>query len=126
MIDDYFRELLETVNASPVIGAHDIALEKRSDFIGYIRGDLPVRDGSRLHFREFVDTEHGVDRYMYAYQYQRADNSLIFRYDNTDHYPDLPNAPHHKHENSENNVISATAPDLAAVLKEIETLVGAE
>jgi len=35
----------------------------------------------------------------------------------------LPNFPHHKHVGEEENVVSATPPDLAAVLKEIELLV---
>ncbi|MGH2522739.1 MAG: toxin-antitoxin system TumE family protein [Anaerolineales bacterium] len=73
-----------------------------------------------LHFRELADTETTVQRIAYVYHYQRADGALVFRYDNSTHYPSLPNAPHHKHDGDENTVVPANAPDLAAVLKEIE------
>jgi hypothetical protein len=44
---------------------------------------------------------------------------------NTEHHQklNLPTYPDHKHAGSEDNVIASTAPDLAAVLKEIERLV---
>ncbi|MFZ5909439.1 MAG: toxin-antitoxin system TumE family protein [Chloroflexota bacterium] len=63
-------------------------------------------------------------RYKYAYHYQRADETVIFRYDNTRHFSNLPTAPHHKHI-GETEVIAANAPDLQSVLKEIEAIIGA-
>ena len=52
-------------------------------------------------------------------------NVLILRYDNTGHHRklNLSTFPHHKHEGSENNVVSSSAPVLADVLDEIEDLV---
>ncbi len=52
--------------------------------------------------------------------------NLIFRYDNVDHHKklNLPSYPHHKHDNSEDNVISSNAPMLAKVLNEIARLLG--
>jgi len=49
----------------------------------------------------------------------------VFRYDNTGHHKklNLPTYPHHKHEGDENNVVASPAPDLVAVLIEIEALV---
>ncbi len=61
---------------------------------------------------------------MYVFQYMRADGSLVFRYDDTKHFPNLSSAPHHKHV-GETEVIAADAPDLQSVLKEIEALIGA-
>lgn len=52
----------------------------------------------------------------YTYQYMRADGTLIFRYDDTNHFPHLHTAPHHKHV-GENEVIPAHAPDLQSVLR---------
>jgi len=88
-----------------------------------VRGDIYFLDDSLLHFREFVNTQTGAERFMYVYHYQRSDRSLVFRYDNTTHFPDLPDFPHHKHTADESNVTSATLPDLSAVLKEIESLI---
>ena len=54
------------------------------------------------------------------FHYQRADGSFVFRYDNTEHYPDLDNFPHHKHVDDEDNAISSAGPDLARVIQEVE------
>jgi len=53
----------------------------------------------------------------YSYQYMDSNNNLIFRYDNSEHYPDLPNFPHHKHISE--NILSSKEPNLIDVLKEI-------
>jgi len=54
----------------------------------------------------------------YSYHYQRADGTLVFRYDNAPHYPDLPGFPEHKHIGEQ--VLSAPAPDLSQVLTETD------
>jgi LPS O-antigen subunit length determinant protein (WzzB/FepE family) len=41
---------------------------------------------------------------------------VIFRYDNTPHFPDLPSFPHHKHLPSQ--VIACTKPKLIQVFQE--------
>lgn len=61
--------------------------DKRSAYVGYLRGALFFLDGSRLHIREFVNVEHVIDRYMYTFHYQKADGTLVFRCDNTPHHP---------------------------------------
>ena len=49
----------------------------------------------------------------------------VFLYDNTGHHKqlNLPTYPHHKHIGSDERIVSASAPDLTAVLDEVETLV---
>jgi len=120
VIDDYFRELNDLIAATSLVTAIIFHTERRSESIGFVRGDLTFIDGSRLHFREFVRKEEDKQaiRYTYVYHYQDADGQLIFRYDNTSHFPTLENAPHHKHISSE--VIPTEAPDLIIVLKEID------
>ncbi len=82
-------------------------------------------DDSVLHLREFVDVEISVDRLTYVYQYMNPAKRLVFRYDNTGHHKrlNLITYSHHKHEGSEHNVVASPAPDLAAVLSEIQALV---
>jgi hypothetical protein len=53
----------------------------------------------------------------YRYHCQDKDNRLIFRYDSTPHFPDLPSFPHHKHLTDE-VVIACEKPDLIEVLLE--------
>jgi hypothetical protein len=126
VIDAYFASLLQIVAASPAVNSSSITLDQRSANIGLVRGEVYFLDGSVLHVREFVNTQSGVDRYMYVFHYRRADGTQVFRYDNTDHYPDLPTAPHHKHLAEGTPPQPATPPDLADILREIELLLDAK
>ncbi|MCP4428105.1 MAG: hypothetical protein GY803_26765 [Chloroflexi bacterium] len=120
MIEDYYQALLEAIAASPLARSSAVVLDKRTSRVGLIRGDLYFANDSRLHFRELVELQaNAVTRHMYSYHYQDANQTLIFRYDDTPHFPDLPDFPHHKHIGTQ--VISAEPPDLTAVLQEIET-----
>lgn len=89
-----------------------------------MRGRVYFPDGSLLHVREFVYVIREIERDMYSYHYVDSSGNLIFRYDNADHKPklNLPNLPHHKHEESEENIVDYSAPTLAEVLLEIEGL----
>jgi hypothetical protein len=123
LIEDYFR-LVETLLAdTTILHSSSVTYDKRSTSIGFIRGVMYFLDGSQLHIREFVNVEHGVERYMYAYHYQRPEGVLVFRYDNTPHFSALPTFPHHKHEHSEANVVAASPPDLQTILSEIHPLI---
>ena len=123
MIEDYFRSVEALLAATSIIHSTSITYDKRSTFIGFIRGVVYFLDGSQLHLREFVNVEHGVERYMYAYHYQLSEGTLIFRYDNAPHFPTFPTFPHHKHEMSDANVMAASSSDLQAVLSEIQGLI---
>jgi len=80
LIEAYLQSLLDVVAASPIVRASNVALDKRTLYVGLIRGDLYFADGSRLHFRELVEVQVQVVRRMYSYHYQAADAALIFRY----------------------------------------------
>ncbi|MBS1253028.1 MAG: hypothetical protein MAG451_02073 [Anaerolineales bacterium] len=125
MIEDYFRQIDALIAGASFVHSSSITYDKRSTYVGFIRGEVYFLDRSRLHFREFVNLECGTERYMYAYHYELSDGTLVFRYDNTPHFPDLPTSPHHKHEGSESNVVSAPPPDLQAILAEIQGLITA-
>ena len=125
LIERYFESLQAAVEACPLVQTFRLAYDKRGTYEGFIRGEIHFPDGSTLHIREFVDTEQGVDRLAYVYQYLGPALELIFRYDNTGHHRRLGLAtyPDHKHEGSESNVVVSTAPELPGVLREIQTLV---
>jgi len=123
-IAGYFRYVSGILALSRIVKSQDVHTEKRTPTEGYLRGAVFFKDGSRLHFRELVTTDPSVQRVSYIYHYMRADETIIFRYDDADHFPALPSAPHHKHI-GENDVVAANAPDLQSVLKEIETLIKA-
>ncbi|MEA3460065.1 MAG: DUF6516 family protein [Chloroflexota bacterium] len=93
-----------------------IQIDQRSSLRGFIAGLLQFNDGSKLHFREFVDTSLPEPRLMYAYHYQDANKALIFRYDNAAHRPPLSQA---EHKHTPAGVQVSPAPRLAQVVDEI-------
>jgi hypothetical protein len=124
-IETYLQQIQDALTACRVLQASNVAYDKRGTYEGFLRGELYFIDGSVLHFREAIDTELTIDRLMYVYQYMMATKMLIFRYDNTGHHKrlNLPTHLHHKHDGSEETVIISSAPDLSAILREIESLV---
>jgi hypothetical protein len=119
----YFRHISDVIALSRIVKSQDVHAEKRTPTEGFLRGDVIFKDDSRLHFRELVSTDPSVQLVSYTYQYMCADGTMIFRYDDADHFLNLPTAPHHKHV-GENDVIAVDAPELQLVLKEIEALIG--
>ena len=124
-IEDYFRQIEQTIEACLVIQLSTVTYEKRGTHEGFISGEICFVDSSTLHFREFVDVEITEDRLMYVYQYMERSDKMVFRYDNTGHHKKLglSTYPHHKHEGSEDNIVPSAAPDLSTVLQEIESFV---
>mgnify|MGYP000924442010 CR=1 FL=1 len=122
MIDEYFQAIDALLATSPIVREYDVHFDKRSLSRGYLRGDVLFQDDSLLHVREFVSIGAETERMVYTYHYQRADGTLVFRYDNTPHYPGLPHAPHHRHDES-GEVSGVGPPDLESVLQEIELLI---
>ena len=121
--DPYWAYLQETIAASRIVVHSVLQPGERGNDAGYIRGQLFFADSSRLHFREYIDFEDGIERLMYSFHYMDSDRRLIFRYDNVAHHPHIATHPHHKHEGSETNVIPSTPPTLTDVLEEIGQMI---
>jgi len=78
--------------------------------------------GQMLEWNEAVIGEEGhVDHLAYRYHFQDRENKLIFRYDNTPHFPGLKTFPNHKH--LPGGVIPAGRPSVFEVLKEVNGLI---
>ena len=74
--------------------------------------------GQMLEWNEAVIAEkQNVDHLAYRYHFQDKDNRVIFRYDNTPHFPALKTFPSHKH--LPDNVLPATRPSVLRVLHEV-------
>lgn len=117
LITEYFHQIEKIVAAFPAIISSELSFEQRTRHIGLIKSILTFADGSELHFKEFVDVGNEIDKYKYAYHYQKG-GKLLFRYDNHPipfkHIPE-----HHKHHFSEENIIETSIPDLMTVLMEV-------
>jgi hypothetical protein len=118
----YLDRLYATIHSRNEIVVEEFELFDQSATAGRTN-ELFMRlrfwDGSFLQVEEaLVVRAFAIVKVRYNYHYQRADNTLVFRYDNAPHYPDLPGFPEHKHEGDD--VVSAPAPDLTEVLREID------
>ena len=70
MIEDYFRHIASCIASTDIVHSSSITYDKRSSYVGFVRGNIYFLDGSLLHLREFINVQHGIERYMYVYQYQ--------------------------------------------------------
>jgi hypothetical protein len=116
---EYARAIGDALDAA--VGTGQAALTRlqvdhRSPLRGLISGLLAFQDGSELHFTEFVDTTRDEPRVMYAYHYQDAGGTLVFRYDNAAHRPTLSQA---EHRHTPEGIATSTAPTLAQIIDEI-------
>jgi len=76
-------------------------------------------NGYILEWNESVITEgENINHLGYRYHFQDKDNKIIFRYDNTPHFPQLDTFPNHKH--LPGNVVTANRPAISEVLKELK------
>ncbi len=124
MIEAYLQELFEIIENSSIARTPKLTLDKRSSTIGFIHGEIYCVDGSELHFRELVDMKKSPIRVMYSYHYQGKNKKMIFRFDNAEHFPKLPNFPHHKHiEDGKVVALEESLPDLGKALTEIADLI---
>lgn len=118
---EYFERLQVLLADSPFVHEPILSFDDRKD-AWFVRGDIYFIDNSRLHFRELFVGQGSFAKIAYSYHYQSADETMIFRYDNAPHYPDLSSTPHHKHT-TEGEVVATNQPDFESVLREIEKLI---
>ncbi|MBN1347891.1 hypothetical protein JXJ21_00635 [candidate division KSB1 bacterium] len=60
-----------------------------------------------------------INHLSYRYHFQDKQNNIIFRYDNTPHFPGLKTFPHHKH--LADNVVECQQPSIAGICDEVTT-----
>jgi hypothetical protein len=120
-ISDYIAGLESAINSSAIVSSYNLTIDRKTSDIAFVSGRVDFRDGTVLHFKEFVEgAEDAVAKYKYAYNYCEGSN-CIFRYDNA---PD-PGAkgaktfPHHKHL-KDGAIAESAQVELSDVLGEIE------
>lgn len=74
-----------------------------------------------LELNEAVVAEGGnIIHLGYRYHLQDAQNNLVFRYDNTPHFPETESFPHHKHV--PDKVAAVEQPSILKVIEEARLL----
>ncbi len=77
--------------------------------------------GYLLELNEAAIVEAGHIRHLgYRYHFQNSQNNLVFRYDNTPHFPEINSFPHHKH--LKDNVVAVDKPSILKVIEEARLL----
>lgn len=124
---DYFDQVDQILEAYP-----DVYVENyNATILSSERANLKLR--LRFYFQYLLSISEAlivVDEQItaidYRYHFQDGQNNLIFRYDNTPHFPNLSSFPHHKH--LVDRVIACGQPrletviqDVIAFLKEVES-----
>jgi len=111
-ISDYFRRVDQVVSDCPAIISKELLFDQRTKYIGFVRGQW------FLEMAQNCTLKNSLIPKLAGYHYQKAD-SMIFRYDNHPH-PARKDIPYcHKHVSTEENMISASIPDLEDILKEV-------
>ena len=117
-LDGHFAEIEAAVARLPAYTenyAEEILTAERAN----LRIRLRFENGGLLEINEALIVENGVlETLGCRYHLQRAGGELVFRYDNTPHFPDLPSFPHHKH--LRDAVVASRKPGLLDVLREAE------
>lgn len=117
-LESYFAEIEAAVIHLPTYTENYVEQILTSERAN-LRIRLRFENGELLEINEALIVKNGVlETLGYRYHLQRADDELVFRYDNTPHFPDLPSFPHHKH--LRDAVVASHKPELLNVLREAE------
>lgn len=125
MLFDFLSQYLGDVEAEvrKLEGAYVERYEE--EIVAANRVNLRIRvrfaSGYMLELNEAVIGVAGHLRHLgYRYHFQDGQNNLVFRYDNTPHFPELENFPHHKH--LPDKVAAAEQPSILKVIEEARLL----
>ena len=115
----YLSRLQSTIYSRREMKVERLVTHLTTALNGQIWGRLRFYDDSLLEFEEKLTLyDDDIEKIDYRYHYQRADGTLVVRYDNAPHHPELPGFPNHKHTRT--GIEPAEPPDLSEVLKEID------
>ena len=120
-IDEYFDSIKVRLLSDPLVASFRVIRERVMATEGHLRARLTLEDGSLLEFSEYVRCGADVNPtvVIYSYHWCDVDGKLRCRWDNTPHFPDLPNYPHHIHRSESGDVIAGELLNIFAVLDEI-------
>jgi len=124
----YLARIHATLLSRQEVTIEELEIFDRSDKVGQsseLYAVLRFYDNSQLQIMEKLVVEaFALLKTRYAYHYQQADATLVFRYDNAPHHPEVETHPHHKHIGAV--VVSCAPPDISEVLREIDKILYAE
>lgn len=121
---DYLESVRNFLLTDSRINRHQIMREYEDVEKSYIRARLTLADESFLEFSEYIEQGTGDEIVItkYSYHWLDKDGKMLRRWDNTKHFPNLENFPHHVHA-SETDVTSGRPTNIFEVLDEIASTI---
>lgn len=117
-VDQYLASIKARLLSDPVILSFHIVRERMTLTDAHLRVRLTLADASRLEFSEYAQRSGSgkIEVITYSYHWADVEDNLIQRWDNTPHFPDLPNFPHHTHNGLTGKVEPGQPVDFFAIL----------
>jgi hypothetical protein len=115
---DYLTEIKAKLITSSIIYKITIVKERALSDQGYFQARLNLINGDFLEVVEFFKIK-GDKCIAETYRHQWMDatqTQLKKRWDNVEHFPNLPNFPHHVHIGEEFNVYSSVCMNILEVI----------
>ncbi len=118
-IAKYLASINECLITTSFIQSYEIIKERDALIDGYLRARLTFIDGSYLEFAEYtqLQPDDSVNVVTYSYHWVDARGNLVYRWDNTPHFPKLPGFPHHLHIGPKDSVEPNPTMDIFKVLQ---------
>jgi len=121
-ISEHFDAIESRLIISPAVVEFDILSREIIPDDGKIRIRATLVDGGLVELFEYVvPVGERLELRQYRFHWQDAEGSLLRRWDNAPHYPDLPNAPHHVHLADGSVKPVPNPPDALSVIEVMET-----
>lgn len=95
-------------------------IDFRSEDFAVLNAAVLYSNTHVLYFAVGVEIAEGNPNWLYYnFQFQTNAGQLVFRYDNSEHYPWLPYFPHHKHTGLARTVEPVRRPSIHQIAREI-------
>ncbi|MBU0599291.1 hypothetical protein KKB84_05505 [bacterium] len=97
-IEEYLARIKSLIISSEVIGSYQIREEVIKEQEGYIRVKANLINDDILELMEYIVLEKNQAQIKkYSFHWQKEDGTLVKRWDNVVHHPEVANFPYHVH-----------------------------
>jgi len=121
ILSQYLGDIENTIRKLESVNIENYEEEVLTSSRVNLRIRVRFLSGNLLELNEAIILEaNQIIHLGYRYHFQDQHNNLIFRYDNTPHFPDLKSFPHHKHLS--NKVEESGMPFILNVIEESKIL----
>lgn len=121
-LQNYIDTIKSQLSQNLIIDSFSIVDERILFNRGYFRARLILKNKDFLEIAEsFTVIDHRLITLSYRYQWMDGNKQqLKKRWDNVEHFPDLPNFPHHVHVGDELIVQASESRNILQILSLIE------